>query len=136
MENKEKLPKVKISMALLITKRMDDNYDMKDLKLTSQQKYLSLLIEGDYDIKDQDANLKLWGKYNKSAEKGIRILFVPLSWIVKIVFRPEKTMDVYKDKIEEVPSVISKPEDEQAFRVKMKGNLNNNNVKVELKRII
>ncbi len=113
-----------------------DNYDMKDLKLTSQQKYLSLLIEGDYDIKDQDANLKLWGRYNKSAEKGIRIMYVPLSWIIKIVFRPEKTMDIYKDKIEEVPSVISKPEDEQAFRVKLKGNLNNNNVKVELKRII
>ena len=113
-----------------------DNFDMKNVKLTSQQKYLSLLIEGNYDIKDQDANLKLWGKYNKSAEKKVRILFVPLSWIIKIVFRPEKTMDIYKDKIKEVPSVISAPQDQQAFRVKMKGNLNNNNVKVELKRII
>lgn len=112
-----------------------DNFDMKNVELTSQQKYLSILIEGDYDIKKQDANLKLWGKYNKSAEKGIKIMFVPLSWIIKVVFRPEKTMDLYKDKIKEVPSVISKPEDEQAFRVKMKGNLNNNNVKVELKRI-
>ena len=63
-------------------------------------------------------------------------MYVPLSWIIKIVFRPEKTIDIYKDKIKEVPSVISKPEDEQAFRVKLKGNLNNNNVKVELKRII
>lgn len=113
-----------------------DNYKISDINLTSQQKYLSLLVEGDYDIKAQDADLKLWGKYNKSAQSKVKILFVPLSWIVKIIFKPEKTKQLYQNKINEIPAIVASPKDEQAFRVKLKGNINNNNVNVELKSII
>ena len=54
MENKEKLPKVKISMALLITKRMDDNYDMKENveAITSYINHLDQLYI--YNMTDQD----------------------------------------------------------------------------------
>ncbi len=113
-----------------------DNYDMKNIKLTSSQKYLALFIEGKYNIKVQDAELKLYGKYNYSAQKGIRILFIPLSWIVKVAFRPEKTKDIYEDKLKCVPQITANPKDVRSFRVNLKGNINNNDVKVELKSII
>ena len=80
--------------------------------------------------------MKLWGKYNKSAQRGVKVLFVPLSWIIKVVFKPEKTKQLYQNKLDEIPDIVSSPNDEQAFRVKVKGNINNNNVKVELKSII
>ena len=112
------------------------NYDLNNIKLTSSQKYLGLYIEGKYNIKKQDAELRLYGKYNKSAQKGIRILFIPLSWIVKAVLRPEKTKDLYTDKLKLVPEIVANPKDESAFRVNLKGNINNNDVKVELKSII
>ncbi len=113
-----------------------DNFDMKNVKLTSQQKYLSILIEGKYNINSQYADLKLWGKYNKTAEKDVRILFIPLSWIVKIVFKPENTKELYQNKLDKIPSIVAKPNEEKTFRVRVKGNINDNRVKVELKSII
>lgn len=113
-----------------------DNEKMSNINITSQQKYLSLLIEGDYNIDSQNADLKLWGKYNKKAQRGVKILFVPLSFIVKIVFRPEHTKQLYQNKLDKVPPIVSEPQDEQDFRVKLKGNINTNNVQVELKSII
>ncbi len=112
-----------------------DNECIKDVKLTSSQKYLSLLIEGDYNLNSQCGSLNLWGKYNNNQITKIKILFVPLSWIVRLIFRPEDTKSIYKDKLEEVPQIEALPGEESAFRVKINGNLNNNDIKVELKSI-
>ncbi len=112
-----------------------DNYKINNIYLTSQQKYLSFLIEGDYDIENKNADLQLWGKYNEKAQKGVKILYIPLSWIIKIIFKPEHTLDLYRQNLDRVPSINALPEDEKAFRVKFNGDLNGN-VKVELKSII
>lgn len=112
-----------------------DNYKINNVCLTSQQKYLSFLIEGDYDIENKNADLQLWGKYNEKAQKGIKILYIPLSWIIKIIFRPEHTLDLYQKNIDKVPSINAEPEDTKAFRVKFNGDLNGN-LNVELKSII
>lgn len=112
-----------------------DNSKLKDINLTSQQKFLSLFIEGDYDIEQEFADLSLYGKYNKEAPKGIKILFIPLNWILNIVFRPESTMDLYKDKLDKIPSIESDASKNAYFRVKLSGDLNNGNIDVELKGI-
>lgn len=114
-----------------------DNNELKNIKITSKQKYLSLLIEGDYDVKSQNADLNIFGKYNKNAERKIKILFIPLSWITKILFKPEYTKEIYKNKLKEVPSIHACEEEENAIRVKINGDLDNtNNLKIELKSII
>ncbi len=112
-----------------------DNYDVNNIKITLAQMYLSMLIEGKYNINEQNADLQLWGKYSKTAEKKVKILFVPLSWIINIIFKPEHTKEKYIEKLNEVPKIEASEKDEQAFRVKVNGNLNNNNVNVELKSI-
>ena len=113
-----------------------DNYCVSNIYLTSSQKYLSLLIEGNYNIENQNADLRLWGKYNKKAPKGVKVLFIPLSWIINIILKSEETMDLYSDKLKQVPSIVSEKEDEQPFRVKINGKMNDSkNLKVELKSI-
>ncbi len=112
-----------------------ENYDVNNIYLTSQQQFLSFLLKGNYVMDEQNADLKLWGKYNKSAGKKVKILFVPLTWIVKVIFRPENTKELYKKELSEVPKIQACGDEEQSFRVKMKGNLNTKDIDVELKRI-
>ncbi|MBQ8886428.1 MAG: hypothetical protein IJY61_01840 [Candidatus Gastranaerophilales bacterium] len=113
-----------------------DNEMFKDVEIKSQQKYLSLFVEGDYNMSSQYADANLFGKYNSSQISRVKILFVPLSWLVKIVFRPEKSMEKYKTKLNKVPNIEATAKDEKSFRVKVQGDLNNNDVNVELKSII
>ncbi len=113
-----------------------DNAEIKDIEITSRQKYLSLLIEGDYNADSCEADLNLYGKYSNKAQKKIKILFIPLSWIVNIIFKPEHTFDKYINEINRIPSIQAQQNDENTFRVKLKGNLNSDNIDVELKRII
>lgn len=112
------------------------NHEIKNAEIFAQQKYLSLYTEGDYNMSSEDANVTVWGRYNRSAQKGIRILFIPLSVVTKIIFRPEHTMAKHKNKIEKIPPVEAKPKEEELFTVRMNGNLNDNStIKVELKSI-
>lgn len=113
-----------------------DNDSIYNAKITSSQKYLSLLVEGDYIFESQKANLRLFGKYNNREMSRVKILFIPLPWIFKFVFKPENTLTQYKNKLKEVPPIVAAPNEQSAFRVKMLGNLNKNDIKVELKSII
>ena len=113
-----------------------DNDSIYNAKITSSQKYLSLLVEGNYNFDSQKADLRLLGKYNNREMGRVKILFIPLPWIFKFVFKPENTLSQYKNKLKEVPPIEGAPNEQSAFRVKMGGNLNKNDVKVELKSII
>lgn len=112
-----------------------DNWTLKNIELFSKQKYLSLFIEGNYNIEDEDSDLRMWGKYNKTARNKVKILFIPLSVIMKIVFKEEKTMHMYQNKIKKIPYIDAQNNEIEFFRVEIRGNLNNNNVKVELKSL-
>lgn len=112
-----------------------DNSLLRDIKLTSRQKYLSMLITGEYEIKRQHAKMHLFGKYNEEAPKGVKILFVPLNFILKVVFRPENSMDIYRNELRQIPAIEAEQENEKYFRVKLNGNLNKDKVDVEIKGI-
>lgn len=113
-----------------------NNSKIKNVNLTSKQKFMSLFIEGDYDVQEKYADLQLYGKYDKLAPKGIKILFVPLNWVLKAVFRQENTIYLYKEKLDKIPSIEAKKENEKFFRVNLKGNLERKDkLNVELKGI-
>lgn len=113
-----------------------DNYLLKNIILTSQQKYLSFLLEGNFDLKNDIADLKMFGKYNADAQKGIKVLFVPIKFIVKFLFKPENTYKNYAQKLDKVPSIEANKEETKYFRVKFSGNLKENKTKIETKSII
>ena len=84
----------------------------------------------------QDAEMNIYGKYDQEAPKGIRILFVPLNWILKLVLRPEESMEIYQKELAKIPPIETKQGSCRYFRVKIKGNLNNtDDIQVILKRI-
>ncbi len=112
------------------------NGEIKNADITSVQKYLSLLIKGDYNTESHYADLDIFGKYNNKEISKIKIFFVPLSFMVKILFRPEKTIEQYKTTLKNVPDITIKDDDDlSAFRVKLKGNVNKHNFDIEMKKL-
>lgn len=111
------------------------NQELNNVEIFSKQKYLSLFIEGNYDLDKEEGDVQIWGKYNKKAREKVKILFIPLSVIMRLVFKPEETKNIYKNKLDLVPEIQASEEETEAFRVKMEGNINANDIKVELKSI-
>lgn len=112
-----------------------DNYKIKNVNITTKQQSLSLFIDGNYDIKEHFADANIYGKYNKQKPKSIKVLFVPLNWIIKAVSRQENSMDIYKAELSKIPPIDTSLENEQYFRVHLVGKIKNGKPKVELKRI-
>ena len=54
---------------------------------------------------------------------------------MKIIFKQENTKYLYMNKIKQIPPISATEDETETFRVKINGNLNNNNVKVELKSL-
>lgn len=95
-----------------------------------------MYIKGRYNIYNQEAELNMFGKYDKDAPKGIKILFLPLNWVLKFVLRPENSIETYRNQLEKIPPLETKKSNFQYFRVKVKGNLNDtDNMQIILKRI-
>ena len=112
-----------------------DNETVNDVKIFSKSDYLSMFIEGDYDIDNEYGNLNLWGRRNKTEAKKIRIFKIPFNLIYRIVFRPERTKDLYRDKIKLIPDIKTAIADDiSIFRIFVSGNLNSSDkLKVEMK---
>lgn len=109
------------------------NTFIKNAEIYSKHKYLSMYLRGNYEIKSQKADVKLFGNYNKNAQKGIRVLFIPLSWITKFVFKNEDLKSNYIEQINKIPPIEGKDIDKEIFVVKLSGNPNNNSsIKVEM----
>ena len=109
---------------------------LNDVQIFSKHRYLSLYTEGNYDIRNENANIRVWGKYNRTAQKHIKIFFIPLSWITKAILRPEYSKNMYQDKLNKIPPIEAKKYEEVNFVVRMFGNLNDNSsIKVDLKSI-
>lgn len=111
------------------------NENIENIKIYSKQKYLSMYMIGNYNLEKEYANLQLFGNYNRIQGKRVKIIFVPLSVIIKLLFRTEYTKDFYKNQIKEIPPITSDKEETETFRIKFEGNLNSNNINVELKQI-
>lgn len=111
-----------------------DNSELNDIKIYSQSDYLSTFIEGKYLIDNQFAHLYIWGRHNKTAEKKIRILKIPFTFLYRIIFRAERSKEFYQDKLEMIPPIkLNNGDIESIFRVFVCGNINSNNLKIILK---
>ena len=114
-----------------------DNEEVKDVKIFSKSDFLSLFIEGNYNIETESGDLSIWGRRNKTEAKKMRILKIPVNLLYRVVFRPERTKDLYQDKISQIPEIKTKIGDDVAtFRVNVSGNINSKDkLKVILKDI-
>ncbi len=111
------------------------NTEIKNIHITTWHELSAMFLEGDYEMEKQYANLQLFWKYSKEAPKGIRIFCVPLSLILRVVFRPEKTKEVYKSKLLNIPDIKAEEKNTTYYRVQLNGDINNNKFDLKLKEI-
>ena len=112
------------------------NSELKNINITTWHELSAMFLEGSYEIEKQYADLQLFWKYSKDAPKGVRIFGIPLSLILKVVFTPEYSKNVYKTELSKIPNIKSDDKNTSYYRVLLKGDINNNNnVKLILKEI-
>ena len=111
------------------------NTELKNIDITTYAPDSAMYLEGNYEMEKQYADLQLFWKYSKESPKGIRIFHVPLSLILKVVFRPEKSKEIYRTQIEKIPAIMTDEKHTNYYRVHLNGDINNNKVHLILKEI-
>lgn len=111
------------------------NTELKNIDITTWHELSAVYLEGSYEMEKQLADLQLFWKYSKEAPKGIRIFSIPLSLILRVVFRPEHSMDMYQSQFAKVPAINSDKSRTNYYRIELKGDINNNKVNLSLKEI-
>ena len=111
------------------------NTEIKNINLTTWHELSAMLLEGSYEMEKQYADLQLFWHYSKEAPKGIRVFGIPVSLILKVVFRPEHTKEQYKSKLSEIPQINTDEKNSIYYRIQLKGDINNNKTNITLKEI-
>ncbi|MBR6126807.1 hypothetical protein IKQ21_03895 [bacterium] len=111
------------------------NTELKNIDITTWHKLSAMFLEGNYEMEKQYADLQLFWKYSKEAPKGIRIFGVPLNLILKVVFRPENSKEIYKTELSKIPNISSDEKNTIYYRIHLNGDINNNKINLKLKEI-
>jgi len=111
------------------------NSELKNISITTWHRLSSMLLEGSYEMEKQYADLELFWHYSKDAPKGIRIFGIPISLILKVVFRPEHSKEKYQSKLSKIPKIDADEKNSNYYRIHLKGDINHNKTKLILKEI-
>ena len=111
------------------------NTELKNINITTWHELSAVFLEGSYEMEKQYADLHLFWHYSKDAPKGIRIFGIPFSMILKVVFRPEHSKKLYESKLLQIPEIKDNNKNSNYYRIRLKGDINNNKTSLELKEI-
>lgn len=108
-----------------IKNKLIDNID-----IYCQNKFLSAFLEGCYKFDSKETCLNLWAKYNKKEYKKIKIFYIiPLYWVSNFIFKKESSSEIYKNKIEKIPSIEVAYPNIEIILVNIKGIISDLNFK-------
>ena len=111
------------------------NTELKNINITTWHKLSAMYLEGNYEMEKQYADLQLFWHYSKEAPKGAKVFGIPFSLILKVVFRPEHTKEIYQKELSKIPEIISDENHSKYYRIHLKGDINNNKVHLTLKEV-
>ncbi len=111
------------------------NTEIRNINLTTWHELSAVFLEGSYEMEKQYADLQLFWHYSKDAPKGIRIFGIPLRLILKVVFRPEHSKELYQSKLSQIPKIKADDKNSTYYRLQLKGDINNNKTTLTLKEI-
>lgn len=113
-----------------------ENKQVQNAKIYMQNDLVSLYLEGSYNIENEYADLKMWGKYDKKTEGMIKVFKIPLGLITKFLFDAKEMSETYVEKILKIPFVKGDKDDLKTFMIFLKGYANNpKSFKVEFQRL-
>ena len=111
------------------------NTEIKNIDITTWHELSAMYLEGNYEMEKQFADLQLFWHYNKQASKGVRIFGIPLGLILKVVFRPENSKNIYETKLSKIPKINTDRKNSAYYRIYLKGDINHNKTTLEFKEI-
>ena len=111
------------------------NTELKNINITTWHELSAVYLKGNYEMEKQYADLQLFWHYSKEAPKGIRIFCIPFSFILKVVFRPEHSREIYHTELSEIPEINADDKHSTYYRIQLKGDINNNKIDLTLKEI-
>ncbi len=111
------------------------NTELKNINLTTWHELSAMYLEGNYEMEKQFADLQLFWHYSKEAPKGIKIFGIPLKLILRVVFRPEYSRELYQTKLSKIPKIKADEKNSIYYRIHLKGDINNNKTSLQLKEI-
>ncbi|MBO6273404.1 hypothetical protein J6O48_11580 [bacterium] len=111
------------------------NTEINNINITTWHRLSSMYLKGNYEMEKQYADLHLFWHYSKEDQKGVRIFGIPLSWILKVVFRPEHTKGIYRSELSKIPKIDATDKNSNYYRIHLKGDINRNKTKLILKEI-
>jgi len=111
------------------------NTELKNINVTTWHELSAMYLEGNYEMEKQLADLQMFWHYSKKAPKGVRVFGIPLSLILKVVFRPEHSKELYKAKLQQIPKINDNDKNSNYYRIHLKGDVNNNKTNLILKEI-
>ena len=111
------------------------NTELKNINITTWHELSAMFLEGSYEMEKQYADLQLFWHYSKDAPKGVRIFGIPLRMILKVVFRPEHSKELYESELQQIPKIKDDDKNSTYYRIRLKGDINNNKTDLTLKEI-
>ena len=101
--------------------RCDDVF-IRDVDIRMQHEFASVYIEGLYNYIIEQGNVDIWGKYDNSAVKQIKVLHIPLNWLVNVFVPSEKKKAETQIYLDRIPSIGVDDSKAKYFRINLKVN--------------
>ncbi len=101
--------------------RCDDMF-IRDIDIRMQHEFTSAYIEGYYNYIIEQGNLDIYGKYDNSAIKQIKVLHIPLNWLVNVLVPTERKKAEIQNILDKIPPIGVDDNRAKYFRVNLKAN--------------
>ena len=99
-----------------------DDVFIRDIDIRMQHEFTSAYIEGFYNYIIEQGNLDIWGKYDNSVVKQIKVLHIPLNWLINILVPSEKKKDETQNNLDKIPPIGIDNSKAKYFRINLKAN--------------
>ena len=101
-----------------------DDVFIRDIDVRMQHEFTSAYIDGFYNYITQQGNLDIWGKYDNSVVKQIRVLHIPLNWLVNVLIPSEKKNSETQTNLDKIPPIGIDDSKAKYFRINIETNKN------------
>lgn len=99
-----------------------DDVFIRDIDIRMQHEFTSAYIEGFYNYIIEQGNLDIWGKYDNSVVKQIKVLHIPLNWLVNVLVPSEKKNTEMLNRFDKIPPIGIDDSMAKYYRINLKTN--------------
>ena len=99
-----------------------DDVFIHDVDIRMQHEFASVYIEGFYNYMIEQGNVDIWGKYDNSAIKKIKVLHIPLNWLVNVLVPTEKNKAEIQINLDKIPPIGVDDSKAKYFKINLKAN--------------